>query len=273
VLDLIRENKRIAIFIAVVCVVVISIIVIDQIKRWAGANTPTDSSEVGAALEDTPIESFFKQSTTSPTLVYDPIENTNESLIDAVVKTYLAQVLSMDAITPNDTELRSFFAREVISEARRFIEIPPKYTAANISTFTTQDINKIKQYGNNLAEVLYYYGNLFETIPPIDNPDRYVPLVTRTFLLFADDITKILVPQEVSSTHISLANNLYKTGVLLERMLHISTEDSLQEYLSLQEYEMLKTQQNELFKKIANYFRENDILFESNEYGIFWQNL
>lgn len=271
--DLIRENKKISWFIAIVTIAVITIIAFDQNKEALQENNTNNQQIEMATIEEDDLESFFKRSTTSPTLVYDPIENKNEPLLDAVVKTYLAQILSMEASAANDPEVRAFFAQEVVAEARQFIQIQPKYNTSSMTTFAPQDASQIKKYGNDFSEIILYYGNIFDTIPNVDNPDRYVPLVTKTFLLFADDITKIQVPVDIAEQHVELANNLYKLGVLLERMLHIADNDPLQEYFSLQEYEKLQTQQDTLFKAVADYLKRNDILFETNEYGAFWYNL
>ena len=81
----------------------------------------------------------------------------------------------------------------------------------------------------------------------------------------------ISAPRNISDEHLEYANNLVKSGIAIVNIAEIEG-DPLLSAVILDQYNEIRFRQNEILRNIAEYFRENDIIFSDSEPGAMWND-
>lgn len=144
-----------------------------------------------------------------------------------------------------------------------------KYNVSDIST-TVSTEDTLRDYGNRLAEIQIRY---MKVLGSIDNPDydAYMRTITSTYFVYADELVTLPVPTSLVSVHIDIANSYYNIGLALQNLSNYS-QDPVKALLAIRTYNAIQELQAENMITVANYLKENAILFDSEEPGDLWNN-
>lgn len=196
------------------------------------------------------------------------IKYTPGSLTEGVTTTYTKNYLALQQNGSLNKDANQELATNIAEDAREIAEIANKYTVFDLQTASNLDKEKIKQYGNRFVEITIEYHAALTVIENPD-PETYVNLVALVFENFANDLSKLEVPNGAVDAHLSFINNVYKASVSLRRLNNYETDPLLALY-ALEEYQSLSNKQEQAFISLANYFESNDILFSEDEAGEMW---
>lgn len=142
-----------------------------------------------------------------------------------------------------------------------------KYTLAFLSIFVPTTKEEIRNYGNEFASM---YLNAIK--PVDDNVIKYQSDINNMVPIYRDigeRLMKIKVPSEVADEHLQLANQYLKQAdafILVGGQI----KDPVKALLGLKVIREGIPVQVEMFTRIKKYIKDNDIIYEKNEPGNFW---
>lgn len=194
------------------------------------------------------------------------------TLTDKVGENFIATYFENNQNVAFTDEVQEDFANSLANEAKDAVQIQQKYSYLNAITFTGSDKEKIHNYGNKFATI---HLNLLTQLSTLQNTDSnsYLNQITSVYLQTAADMMSLEIPDQISKVHIQIANNFVTVAESLSILNNESRTDPLKSIFVIQSYNEAAQSQAELYTTIANYFRQNDIIFDSNESGNFWNQI
>ncbi len=145
-------------------------------------------------------------------------------------------------------------------------DIPRSKYGINSLTFTTNNtIEEIRLYGNNFAEI--YIRNM--QIIADNNKANDLNQIITVYENISKELLKLKVPPQVSSSHLAIVNN---HQILADsfRLINMQNEDPVKSLLGVKSSKEAMEDNDQIFKNISNYFKNNGIIFGNNEVGVIW---
>jgi len=158
------------------------------------------------------------------------------------------------------------------------VDFAKKYTEKNILILNTSDSSTLKTYANALASIRNYYFSLNNTdqfVFTSFESDDFKNKLTRTAELYGGmtkDIAALSVPSGLTPSHVALLNNYADSESGLKQFSLIN-DDPARAIQGINTYLQLQGQEQIILKNIAEYLRQNGIIFLTNETGSFWNTL
>lgn len=143
--------------------------------------------------------------------------------------------------------------------------------------FTITDITSVQV----IKESVIAYGEALsqETVTLLTELNQQKNLPEKEYLLKIGEIyknhalilSKINVPSSIVETHLKIINNTYNTGVLYIE-LSKSYNDSTSMLILLSKQKVLQESNSNLYSMLAQYFKNNGIIFSTDTAAKFWGN-
>ncbi len=165
----------------------------------------------------------------------------------------------------DEAKLVADLSQKVASEA----SLKDKYTTGdlNVSESTKETITI---YGDRVAQAtldLYIemdsYKHLSESI--------YLLKIANTYKTYAESLKQIRVPTVTQDIHLKLMNYSYKTSKLFE-VLGGSNSDPMTILVIIGQFKASQISDVQLYTTLSEYFKNNDILFDTESTIRFWYN-
>ncbi len=198
----------------------------------------------------------------SSTNPFDP--SPKDSISDRFTKDVFAAYLKYDrdGILPDGETLINNLQYLDIKDVEK-----NKYTLAFLSIFVPTTKEEIRNYGNEFA------STYLNAIKPVDeNIYKYQSDINTMVPIYRDvgeRLMKIRVPSTVANEHLQLANQYLKQAdafILVGGQI----KDPVKALLGLKVIREGIPVQVEMFTRIKAYLKDNDIIYEKNESGNFW---
>lgn len=141
----------------------------------------------------------------------------------------------------------------------------------DVKTFDFNE-DQVKEYGNSLAIInADYIKKLTET----KNGDSktYLNNISEVYYSTANLIMQLDVPAPLAAIHLEMAKNLIQVGESISTINNKSQTDPLLALFSIQNYNEAAESQTRMYTTVSKYFKDNGIIFESNEPGNIWNNI
>lgn len=227
--------------------------------------TSTDpNSIVTNALQDAQISSLEEQNATSA----NPFAiKSGDSVSDRLTKTIFTGYLYADQADGVSDDSINQVNDAVFSQINDSDLPKPVFSASQIRVFVPNSSLDLKQYGNNLAQIII---ENYKTIR--DNKAKYGDNIKNVAIVYKNigtQITSVQAPIELQSTMADLANSYYVSGIGME-MVADQDKDPVKSILGLKVVKEMNQLQINMLINIATYLNKNDIIFSNTESGFLW---
>jgi len=160
---------------------------------------------------------------------------------------------------------------KLVEDVDTITDIKTSFKLESVKTFAF-DTELVKEYGNSLALINEdYIKKLTET--KNEDPKVYLNNITKIYYSTAELVMALDVPESLAEIHLEMANNLIKVGEAISTMNNKSQKDPLLALFSIQNYNEAAESQIQMYTAISEYFKDNGIIFESNDPGNIWNNI
>jgi hypothetical protein len=179
----------------------------------------------------------------------------------------LANYLNMKKSDVYDAESSDILTNDLANKANMSSEVNDIFTNSQIKKVQTNKETLIK-YGNEFANIQINYANQMRAVTETDD-FKYVAEVASKYKKMAQALSLIDVPDNLGSVHLQIINKLYNTGVLFEEINNYNS-DPVKSLFAIKKMKENSKGQTELYQSLANYFRDNGIIFTDNNIISFW---
>jgi hypothetical protein len=98
---------------------------------------------------------------------------------------------------------------------------------------------------------------------------QYLAKMAATYKEFAAAMSTISVPDVAKDVHIQIVNRLYNAGVMFE-VISKSDEDPVSAMVVVGQYQAQQQGEAALYTSLAQYFKNNGIIFDDTATARFW---
>ncbi|HZS43245.1 MAG TPA: thrombospondin type 3 repeat-containing protein [Candidatus Paceibacterota bacterium] len=162
---------------------------------------------------------------------------------------------------------KSTLIQNILSGVPSSTPAAQKYTLDSLNIINSPSKDQIKTYANALASVYQKDSDDYLLIsnPTYDQSASY-------YKKLANDLSKIAVPNEIGEIHLSIVNGYNQMYVALSDLNNYQT-DPVKGVLDAKLYQNNRNILPTFYLKIAQYLRENAIIFNKDEPGLMWNNI
>lgn len=221
-----------------------------------------------------------------------PVEGTSTSapstsLIDTNLTTILSkQVFSNFMVLNQSGDLNAQTINDLTDQlSSQIIDKVPTakvYTVADLHIISNPTKEDIKNYGNifyairNKYQNAYIRGIIAPDSPLLDTTDNgtintYI-LMGSLYEKIVTDLLQVPVPVSAVSLHLEIINNYSGSAFGLKQFENLNA-DPVAAVGGLNIYGKNSDMEELIIKKIANYLRENGIIFSTSDPGYGWNNI
>jgi hypothetical protein len=189
------------------------------------------------------------------------------SLTDSLSKDLFTDYLNLKQTNSLTQDSSVEIANKLSNQINSEISLENIYTKEDLDIVEGGDDALVK-YGNDFAQLNLDYLTQIEQLDTSDN-DFYLNTVALKYKQLSGVLTSIKVPSVAASVHVQTINNLYNHGVAIEEAA-LYESDPLKSLLATQKVQKIYESEVKNYKSLANYFKDNDIIFIDNEVSRFW---
>jgi hypothetical protein len=189
------------------------------------------------------------------------------SLTDTLSKNLFADYWQLKQTNNLNVETGNQLINNLTDQVKKDSGFENKYKIENLNLVESND-ESLKKYGEEFAIIHVDYIKQLGAIQTVDN-NQYIKDVSNIYQTFANSLNVIEVPDVAGNVHIAIVNKLNNEGVFLVEALEYET-DPLKALVAIKKIQENQQNEVELYKSLANYLRDNDIIFEDNDIIRFW---
>ncbi|MEN9921515.1 MAG: hypothetical protein RLZZ517_493 [Candidatus Parcubacteria bacterium] len=143
-----------------------------------------------------------------------------------------------------------------------------KYTMNDVRVVPSTK-ESITAYGDRYAQIAV---DVFIKMDSYKNLEdlAYLQKIGEAYTQYAVDISTISVPDVFKDVHLALLNQLYRTGVFFEKTAS-AEKDPLSSIVVATQYRSTSVSEGQLYTTLANYFKNNAIIFDTDSTKNFWK--
>ncbi len=147
--------------------------------------------------------------------------------------------------------------------------LKPKYALSDLNIVESTE-ETISIYGDRVAQVT------IDTLYRIDSYKylkdlAYFEQLAKEYKTYAEDLRGIRVPTVTQEVHLELMNYSYNSSKLYEALVSADT-DPFTSLVIISQFQAIKINDQQLYGLLANYFKNNGIIFDTDTTRNFWKN-
>jgi len=142
-----------------------------------------------------------------------------------------------------------------------------QYTADGLKIDRVDTTESVRTYATTLAA--YQVNLILEMQGSANDLQRDIGILGDIYAKHAEYLYAIKVPSPIAETHLKIVNNFSKSAASFEAFRR-EKEDPILVPLGLRAYQDASTDLEFYLRQLAQYFRDNGILFTQNEIGTYW---
>lgn len=152
------------------------------------------------------------------------------------------------------------------------------FTEKDLLINETTDSNTVKTYANSLAKIRDTYFALNRSDQFVFSgfeDESFLNKILQTSKHYGEmtkEISSLPVPRGLVPSHLALLNN-YANSEKSLKLFSVIDDDPARSLQGINAYLQLQNQEQVILKNIAEYLRQNGIIFLSSENGSFWNTL
>jgi hypothetical protein len=194
------------------------------------------------------------------------------TVTDSVITQLFNRYNKLKSQSLDTSENIEFLTSDIAKQTKDFAKIPDKYSFLTLKTFPNYQKDKIKKYGEDFANIneKYYRQQFF--IENYGDDAKFIQEYVDIQIKFAEELSSIETPRNISNEHLEFTNNTVRIGIAIITLSEIENDPFLSAVV-LNQYNEIKIRQIEILKKVSEYFKINDIIFNDSDKGIWWNTI
>lgn len=270
-----KPSKKVISTMVIIGAVTVAFIVSDKIKTHQLEKTKNPEAVVEGVVEKNDnvksLQEYFTEKFTEAEPVSTDLEGSSVTVTETILTKLYSQYTELKLQSLDNPSNVISLTEQLAEQTKSFAEIPNKYSFVDLKTSPDYQKDNSKQYGNNFASILEKYYRQEFLIENTGDDMKFIREYADIKIKQGDELASLVVPRSISDEHLEFSNNLIKSGVAIINIAEIEN-DPLLSGVVLNQYNEIRFEQNNILKKIAEYFRENDIIFSDDEPGAMWNN-
>lgn len=198
---------------------------------------------------------------------FDVEDYTPGSLTDNLSVNFFGNYLKLKGENNLTQETGQQLIDQTINQVTTNTSLQNKYQISNLKSVTS-DKETLTKYGNDFALIYLNYVNQLKIINSTDD-NQYLELVANKYQEFAKDLASMNVPSVALNVHVQIINKINNVGVLTSELKRYG-EDPVKGLFAMKNLKENSNGETQLYSVLANYFKDNDIIFNNNDVARFW---
>lgn len=190
------------------------------------------------------------------------------SLTDNLSVELFANYLQLKQSNALQQENQTALVEGIANKADQSTDISNQYGLSDLN-ITVSSSEDLKSYGTNFANLYLGYLNRLNSIGGEDDL-KYINEVSVGYKELAEALLRLPVPDVAKNVHLEIVNRINNAGILLGQFADNYEEDPLKSLFAIQNIQLNSENDRALYNSLAIYFRDNGIIFDSNEVIRFW---
>lgn len=247
---------------------------LDPHKKDTNDDGVSDAEEVKKRMKMIDASALDKGSGGSEFLNSQYATDTETAMIS---KKLFAEYINLKQSGNLNDETINATANNLVAEEIRNKKTIQYYFLKNIKTFSSEDNDILKTYGNSLVSIRIKYEKIFLQDPMskeggaeanLIDPELVKGLVriSDNFKNMANEMSRLAVPEKLADNHLKILNNYMANSDGLREISMLST-DPVVAMIGMQRQTEAEANEKPLLKTVAEYLNENDIFYSKNEPG------
>ncbi len=211
-------------------------------------------------------------------LFYNQTSKTDE-LMEKFLQQYILQKSLNDGIL--DEDAKNAMMESVLGETS--LKLPFKtYTIADIKISNLDDVNSIKQYGNEMGTIVKKYDpqvNMMEIAPllkkSVETKDVgglvFLKNVVEKYSNIINESVKISVPKSAVNSHLDFINGASRVAEMFLG-IYKSVDDPLSGLIAIGGFQNTISELENVNVLITSYFQKKGVVYKTNENGYVFAN-
>jgi hypothetical protein len=189
------------------------------------------------------------------------------SLTDTLSKDLFANYLNLKSENQLNAETGNELANSLANIAGSSAQVSNQYDRSDLNIIQNNKEN-LQNYGGVIAITILDHVSQLENTPRL-NDTEYLNNVANTYSETAKFLTTIEIPEPVANVHLEIVNKLNNTSSIISELGEYET-DPVKSLLAVQKAQINSEGEVQLYRSLANYFKDNDIIFNDTRVARFW---
>jgi hypothetical protein len=164
----------------------------------------------------------------------------------------------------DQSKLADEVAQNVVGEA----QLKNQFSLDSM-TIVASTKESVKTYGDEFAQTSVRYLQQMDSYKALSEVP-YLAKMSEAYKDFAMAMSQIDVPSVAQDVHLQIINQLYKAGTMFDFMTR-SDEDPVSAMLIIGQYQAGQQNEAALYTSLAQYFKNNGIIFDDTVTVNFWK--
>lgn len=263
------------IYVLIACIISISLVFFAKdktpINKLVSLDTTTASSTEDASELNTYLSSIPDTSSSTVTIATtSKLTPEPKTLTNTFVKDFFGKYLTTQSGGAIDDQSKESLVTSIVDQYSASTVIPDHFTEVNITTVSSLDNDKIREYANSFVTIEEQGIREAENFSKLaDQNIKNLTYAGSRYKKLATDLGTLEVPGVISKTHLALMNNYYRLGDVLGQM-ESSTEDSIKVLFLIKQIQESQPERELLYTDIATFIKNSGIIFGNDEPGHFF---
>lgn len=175
---------------------------------------------------------------------------------------YVNMTRSQSLTEESQQELVNEIAQKTVSQ----VDFKPHYASSDL-TVTASSPDGVKAYGTIFAKTALTNLTYMDSLKTLSDT-QYIPRIIAAYREYADEMAAIEVPDVAQEIHLKIINSIYQTSDLIELLVE-TEQDPVTALVAIGVHES-SGNDDYLYTSMADYFKNNDILFDDTNVTRFW---
>lgn len=168
------------------------------------------------------------------------------------------------SVTPQQTQdLTHSISEKVVKESG----LKNHFSAFDLHTVMSNNVS-LKAYGDDFAQISIKYLTEMDSYQNLADA-KYFVAMSQTYKNFSTEMTQLNVPTTTLDMQLSIVNQLYNAGEVLDALAD-SDKDPTSALIVTGQYKKIEEAQAGIYTSLAQYFKNNGILFDNESTIKFW---
>ncbi len=189
-----------------------------------------------------------------------------ESVSDTVARNLFANAVYMSNSGEITEESKQSLVNDLISGIQKSFTFK-EYPANGLVTITDENQDKLRFYASSFATL--QVGMILQMQKNISKIESDMGVLGEIYSKQASDLYALQVPASIKDIHLQIVNNYSKGEAVFEAVAN-EKKDPMKLPFAMKVYQEIIVAQPALVRQIAQYIKNNGIIFTSNEVGGYW---
>lgn len=203
-----------------------------------------------------------------PRPTFEGSETNPDSITSKLSRDLFAEYLALKQKGLLSMEDEQKLVENISQKATAEASLKPVYFDTDITT-TISTNETVNIYGDRVAQVTIEFLNQLDSFKNTTDITLYLGKLSEQHQVYIDELLQISVPTVVKEVHVHLLNGVHDTKVFFKTLAE-ADQDPISSLVIVSQYQARELTENQLYTLLAQYFKNNGIIFETESTNRFW---